>query len=81
MQDIVKMLEEKREHARMGGGQGRIDAQQQLIGSAHFDQPSLALSVRLAQGAFEQLVDLADIRLLFHEFRAGLRVQARSIVS
>ncbi|MCB9929800.1 MAG: acyl-CoA carboxylase subunit beta [Alphaproteobacteria bacterium] len=27
MQDIVKMLEEKREHARMGGGQHRIDAQ------------------------------------------------------
>ncbi|MGY9054478.1 MAG: acyl-CoA carboxylase subunit beta [Alphaproteobacteria bacterium] len=27
MQDIVKMLEEKRAHARLGGGQRRIDAQ------------------------------------------------------
>ncbi len=27
MQDIVKMLEEKRAHARLGGGQQRIDAQ------------------------------------------------------
>jgi propionyl-CoA carboxylase beta chain len=27
MQDIVKMLEEKRAHARLGGGQHRIDAQ------------------------------------------------------
>ena len=27
MQDIVSMLEEKRTHARLGGGQRRIDAQ------------------------------------------------------
>lgn len=50
MQDIVKMLEEKRAHARLGGGQHRIDAQHARGKLTARER----LEVLLDEGSFEE---------------------------